>query len=74
MGEGLAGMFGTCGREPSIAMAANVISAPATRPLRHVIPLSINVDAVETTGERATSSIQATAHPQPTAKRISQLS
>ena len=74
VGEGLAGMFRTRSREPRIAMAANAIRAPATRPLRHVTPLSINVDAVEITGEMATSSTQATAHPQPTAKRISQLS
>lgn len=34
----------------------------------------MKVDVVEIIGEMATSSTQATAHPQPTAKRISQLS
>ena len=57
-----------------VAAAAKASKLPMTMPLRQVRPPSMKVDVVEITGEMATSSTQATAHPQPTAKRISQLS
>lgn len=62
------------GRRQAMAASPKASTPPTTMPLRQLRPAPMKVDAVESTGEMATSSTQATAHPQPTAKRMSQLS